>query len=123
MGIVQHVPAQGIRHVLDSTGNRQMCIIVQYDVSMHGHFLCPVLMVTTGSKKNFTTVMVLSSISISESSLQRGFITGCCFNRMSVVTMLWVSISFQEQSFTNYSHLARSTEETNMTTVNGSFNQ
>ena len=72
--------------------------------------------------KDFTTVMVLSSINTSESSLQWGSITGCCVNGMSVGTMLPVSISFQEQSLTNYSHLARSTEETNMTTVNGSFN-
>ena len=70
---------------------------------------------------DFTTVMVLSSINTSESSLQRGSITGCCVNGMSVGTMLPVSISFQEQSLTNHSHLARSTEETNMTTVNGSF--
>ena len=34
--------------------------------------------------KDFTTVMVLLSINISESSLQRGSITGCCVNGMSV---------------------------------------
>jgi len=70
---------------------------------------------------DFTTVKVLSSINTSESSLQRGTITGYCVNAMSVGTMLPVSISSQEQSLTNHSHLARSTEETNMTTVNGNF--
>jgi hypothetical protein len=72
--------------------------------------------------KDFTNVMVLSSINTSESSLQRGSITGCCVYGMSMGTMLLVSISLPKQSLTNYSHLARSTEETNMTTINGSFN-
>lgn len=72
--------------------------------------------------EDFTTVMVLLSINTSDSSLQSRSITGWCVSGTSVHTMLPVSISFQEQSLTNYSHLARSTEETNMTNVNGSFN-
>jgi hypothetical protein len=72
--------------------------------------------------EDFITVMVLLSINTSDSSLQSRSITGWCVSGTSVHTMLPVSISFQEQSLTNYSHLARSTEETNMTNVNGSFN-